>query len=1520
MTKKSRILLLKADIPAGARWITVHPNGAGTEGQPVLIQPNPDGTAHVIGGAGGKLNYLKLRGVRSESDYKREAAQRKADKTQARKEQVKADKEAGIYESKSKARGEVAAQQTRHEREFIHTVADAMGWDKKDLEFPVEKHENLSQAARNKLEQKHHRELMKRATAAVDLQRERLVNDGAARMEAGIGEVPLDAKDPATLSVDDLDPTPQQTGGLGFSTRYKERAEQSGLTPEELKAEADQARAAKMAQMTQAQRDAAVKRGDTARMVRDELNTVREPIAPSAGATLADAKTAVELLRAQKALRQVQKQARQANAEIDKSNAEPKAYVLEYTADPDADKKIAEDIDNDLRTAQTRAFLSELGQIAGADPNETLGKHIGIGAYNSVNALALAVGGEALVDRSVVDVLGIAGAAQVLARRIHNDMPEDVERIAEGVEDFHVNHYMQASAGAIKRARELMDSAKEVELGDAANGADLQVAQEMNARRRAAVGDAQKLLGQTLGEMEANAALSVALKQGKKKDFQVSLGKMGVEDAIRQARAIGLQRGDYQIEDVAGDTFLTVNGAGLDRLAKPIARSDIEQVKRNLDIINGGQDEDGWLPLGVANRPDLAMDVKPGVAPRIAEPFAAGADLEQSLRDYIGARAADGDAPGDIVADIQSADFFQKAGSDRADAYRAALDAVAPLKGEDGNMQRAEALADTFDGYADDFVKARYGATRSPLNRQKFNVDQKAVDALHRALSDAPEGMAAYKQIGDLTPQDQAALREHFYQNVAKESPDAASMRADLDRMSANEPERETQDMFGETTQNPEWSDWKQQRDELAGKLNASSLTWGKYLETMGGNARAYESMQDLIRSRVSKSFADAYNKLNPDSPIKVGKAVVRNNLNHLDATDPEAREARRARERDLVDGLRERVNGRYASGAVSEKLDAARDEREAFEQSQMGFFADQDDMFGGGADDAPKEHVLAGDERHTIGHEAERQVAGMMGIVGQNFKAGQPTKLWNVSMNGKYVNQQRAIKMLAANKRLGLAFGAGSGKTNVMLGGFAHLHGLGKVKRSIMLVPSVVQGQFSGEALRLLEPGKFKWHIQPGASRESRIAAYKDPDTHFCVMTHQSFRDDMLHLGAKHAGIDESAMAERLQSMRPDERQGWIKDVMAHEGINFDASFVDEAHDTLNRAGKENSSLANVTDALSSHTPYYTYASGESGFKNDTSEVFSMLQKLDPARYQDRSAFMRRYGADTPSAKTALQREMARYTFPASITPDVHAERKTENVDLTDPQRKALDELSSNLASVRLARMQGNVDVAAIKAISPNSFEGVPASEHEKVAADLQKSVGIMKSSAIQRIIDTHPDNAKVNRIADLVRERGGKQGVIFARNRAAVDQLRARLEKEGKRVVTITGSDSAKDKDSKRKLFNPEKGDAQADILIASDAGAVGMNLQSGQYLIQHDIPATAKTHAQRNARIHRLGQKQNVELIDMQANHPEERRARDRLTKKYAMRDLMATPLEGLDDTGVAYYIKQRQAQKADSLDLF
>ena len=1504
MKIKKLVLLLKASLGPGERWITVRPPGH-EKGQPILVRDNPDGSSSVIGGAGGKLNYLKLRTKRPDVDYKQSVVERQNARREAKQAQRKADKAAGVHETKQSARKDVAVQRVAHEQSFVREVAQAIGWDAKDIEFPEEKYKDLSDAAIAKLRNKHNRELMNRANEAVEIQRRALLTDADARAQAGLGEVPLESKDDETLSVADLDPVRPEGSGLGFSAEYKDRAEKAGLTEDELKQEVSKARDERMALMPEAQRKAAIQRGATAKMIKDELKDIRDPELPGVENKLVEAKKAVELLKAQKKLREIQKRAREANKEIEKST-EPKAFVLDVgSSEPD----ISSDLENDLRTLRTRAFLSEISD------RDQLGKHIGVGAFNSVNALAMAAGGDALIDRSVVDVLGVAGAAQVLARRLASDLPADeFGMVADGMQDFHLHHYMETSEKALAEAHQWQEVAKSIDAGEAEDGHDLAIAQELNAKRRDAVANANRILGTALGEMEANAALVTAMRQGKQDSIQVSMGTASPESIIQQARAIGLQRGDYKIEQAGSSRLLTITGDGMDRLAKPVSREDMEQIRRNLDIIEGGQDEENWLPEGIAYRPDLDMPVPAGSAPSLAEPFRApdapGAEaMGQSIKDYIGGRMADGDTPADIIADLQSLEIMQKVGDRRAE-FTDALDAIVPARDESGKMIRAESREDYFNELANAFVKSRYGASRSALNAQKFEVDQRAVDALHRALSETPEGVAAFKSIGDLTPQDQRALREHFYANVARESPEAAGMRHELEQMESAEPDREIEDMFGETTTNPEWSDWRGRRDELAGKVNAASLTWPKYLDMMRGNENAYASIQDLIRSRVSKGFADAYNTLRPDAPIKLGRTTIRNNLNHLDAVDPAARDARMEKERALIDSLRERSGGRYAEGAVSDKLDAAREQREAFEQSQMGFFASDGDMFGDtGTPTPPRE--LAGDERHTIGHEAERQIAAMMGVVGKGFKPGQPLKLWNPTMSGgKNWPRQRAIKLLEANKRVGLHFGVGTGKTLIGLAGFSHLHGKGAVKRGLFAVPSIVQGQFGGEALRYLQPGKFDWHCEPGASREERIKAYKNPEHSFCVVTHQSLRDDMLHLGAQHAGITPDAMRDSVAGMTGPERKEWARGVMEKEGIDFQYMMVDEGHNLLDRAGKEDSGMSQVLGAISSNTPYYVSATGDP-VKNDLSEAFSALQKLDPERYTDRAAFMRKYGVNTAASQDQLKREMARYFYPSKIDPDVHADKREINVELSDAQREAMKQLDGNVSRARLARMQGKVDVDAVKAISPESFAGVPEDKHEAIARELQRSLGIMKQSAMHAVLNNRSDSAKLDHVAKLAGERKGKPGVVFAHSLEAVDQIKKRLEAEGHKVVTITGGDSSRDKEAKRSAFQ-DGGDA--DILVASDAASTGMNVQRGQWLLQYDTPLTAKDHAQRQGRINRTGQKNNIELLDLVADHPAEKKARARLADKYMLRDMLTAPLDGIDDTGLYGVLKQRRAQAA------
>jgi superfamily II DNA or RNA helicase len=311
---------------------------------------------------------------------------------------------------------------------------------------------------------------------------------------------------------------------------------------------------------------------------------------------------------------------------------------------------------------------------------------------------------------------------------------------------------------------------------------------------------------------------------------------------------------------------------------------------------------------------------------------------------------------------------------------------------------------------------------------------------------------------------------------------------------------------------------------------------------------------------------------------------------------------------------------------------------------------------------------------------------------------------------------------------------------------------------------------------------------------------------------------------------------------------------------------------------------------------------------KNDASEAFDVLAKMDPARYSDRDAFLRKYGVDTASSRDGLRREMARHFFTGNIDPGVKAERKQIKVDLGSGQKDQIKALDDAAAAMRLARMKGSADVAAARRLSPGSFEGAPEAQHEVIAKDLSRSIGIVHAAAVQHALS---GEAKTDRLAQLAHERKGKPGVVFAHSLDRVQQIADRLTKDGHKVITLSGGDSTAEKDRKLRAYK----DGKHDIIVCSDAGAVGANLQRGKYLVQYDTPMTAMLHAQRNGRINRVGQTGDVELLDLVADHPAERKARDRLTKKYALRDIMTSPLEGLDDSGMAGHLARVRAGREE-----
>ena len=125
---------------------------------------------------------------------------------------------------------------------------------------------------------------------------------------------------------------------------------------------------------------------------------------------------------------------------------------------------------------------------------------------------------------------------------------------------------------------------------------------------------------------------------------------------------------------------------------------------------------------------------------------------------------------------------------------------------------------------------------------------------------------------------------------------------------------------------------------------------------------------------------------------------------------------------------------------------------------------------------------------------------------------------------------------------------------------------------------------------------------------------------------------------------------------------------------------------------------------------------------------------------------------------------------------------------------------------------------------------------------------------------------------ILDEVIAEGEEKIVIFSQWERMTRLVAMKLDERNVKYEYLHGGvSSIKRKD----LYQNFNNDADCRVFLSTDAGGVGLNLQAASILINLDIPWNPAVLEQRISRIHRLGQKRNVQIINLvSANTIEER----------------------------------------------
>lgn len=115
-----------------------------------------------------------------------------------------------------------------------------------------------------------------------------------------------------------------------------------------------------------------------------------------------------------------------------------------------------------------------------------------------------------------------------------------------------------------------------------------------------------------------------------------------------------------------------------------------------------------------------------------------------------------------------------------------------------------------------------------------------------------------------------------------------------------------------------------------------------------------------------------------------------------------------------------------------------------------------------------------------------------------------------------------------------------------------------------------------------------------------------------------------------------------------------------------------------------------------------------------------------------------------------------------------------------------------------------------------------------------------------------------KLKEAVDQLRKKGHKKFIIFTQFRTTQEYLAEALE--GYRVVQFHGSLNVKQKEDAIETFKRDD-----EVLICTEAGGEGRNLQFADILVNYDLPWSPLKIEQRIGRIHRFGQKNDCLILN-------------------------------------------------------
>ena len=347
--------------------------------------------------------------------------------------------------------------------------------------------------------------------------------------------------------------------------------------------------------------------------------------------------------------------------------------------------------------------------------------------------------------------------------------------------------------------------------------------------------------------------------------------------------------------------------------------------------------------------------------------------------------------------------------------------------------------------------------------------------------------------------------------------------------------------------------------------------------------------------------------------------------------------------------------------------------------------------------------------------------------------------------------------------------------------------------------------------------------------------------------------------------------------------------------GANYDLVVVDEAHRLRNH-------LTLGWKFLNDLNPRYMLLLTATPVQNDMRELYNLATLVRPGTVGTFSQFRhdflsgndRRTPRNTPRLRNLLESVMIR--------------TRRADTDLKfSPRRVETSWVAQTTAERTLYRRVSDFVAEAV-----HSDAGGPGRPHYFTLMVLQKEMGSSWAAArstLERLCQS-PDGLDQKRLRQLAARAGevaehsskvrtmlrrilrlkGEKAIVFTQFRSTQDTIVQALREEGIEPAVFHGELGWREKEDTLENLR-----TNASVLVSTEAGGEGRNLQYCRIVINYDLPWNPMRVEQRIGRVHRLGQEQPVRVINLVARGTIEAYVLEILDRKIRMFELVVGEME-------------------------